>query len=104
MRHIAHAYTPYAHRVLALLAAVVALSVVLYGIFLLEAVGNTAKRTAAERAIRSLTSEVSTLEQAYLTHTRDITAARAQALGFVSPESITTLYATRAEHALTLGR
>jgi outer membrane murein-binding lipoprotein Lpp len=103
MYAIAITYTPYMKRTLAVLAAVVALSIFLYGIFLLEAVGNTAKRTALERDVRNLSSKVSGLEQTYLAATREMTLERAKALGFVVPSQITTVYATRDVHSLSLG-
>ncbi len=84
-------------------AALIALSVVLYGIFLLEAVGNTAERTRAEREIRKLTSQVSSLEQAYLTHTKDMTLERAEAMGFTPPARVTTVFATVEEQPLSFG-
>jgi hypothetical protein len=89
---------------MALFAALTALSVVLYGIFLLEAVGNTAQRTAAEREIRNITSNVSSLEQAYLEKTKAVTLEKAQSLGFVSPSSVTTVFASAQQKSLTFGR
>ncbi len=102
MYRIAIQSTSHIKRIMAVLAAIIALSVFLYGIFLLEAVGNTAERTSAERSIRSLTSSVSSLEQAYLDNTRDLTLERAQALGFVAPAHVTTVFADAGAHALSL--
>jgi hypothetical protein len=102
MYALAITYTPYLKRAMAALAAVVALSIFLYGIFLLEAVGNTAKRAALERDVRALSSKVSGLEQAYLSATREMTLERAKAMGFVVPSEITTVYATRGSHSLSL--
>ncbi len=104
MYTLAVTYTPYLKRAMAALAAIVALSVFLYGIFLLEAVGNTAERTHAERDIRALTSKVSSLEQAYLSTTREMTLDRAHAMGFVAPSQVTTVVATRGSRSLSLGR
>lgn len=104
MRTIAITYTPYLARAMAVCAALIALCVVLYGILLLEAVGNTAKRTSAERDIRNLTSHVSSLEQAYLDKTKSVTLEKAQSLGFVAPQKITTVFASAKIPSLTLGR
>ena len=100
MYRLAITYTPHLRRALAVLAAIVALSVFLYGIFLLEAVGNTAERTRAEREIRALTSRVIGLEAAYLEKTREMTLERAHAMGFVTPAEVTTVIAR--ESAVTL--
>jgi hypothetical protein len=102
MHAIATTWTPYLTRAMAALAAITALSVFLYGIFLLEAVGNTAQRSAAERDIRALTSKVSSLEQAYLAQTREMTLERAHALGFVTPATVTTVFATAGADSLSL--
>ena len=94
MYKIAITYTPYLTKILAALAATVAVSVFLYGIFLLEAVGNTAERSKAEREIRNISSRVSSLEQEYLSKTRGLTLERAKELGFVLPEQVVTVFAT----------
>ncbi len=95
MKSIAITCTPYLARMSAVLAAVIALSVLLYGVFLLEAVANTAKRTAAERAVRDITSRVSSLEGKYLAHTQTLTLARATELGFVVPADTATVFASQ---------
>ena len=100
MKSIAIRYTPYLTAVSTILVGVIALSVFLYGVFLLEAVANTAKRANAEHGIMRLGTTVSSLEAQYLTRTREITLESAQALGFVAPKSVTTVYATAAVHAL----
>ena len=102
MYTIARTYTPHLTRAMALCASVIAFSIFLYGVFLLEAVGNTARRTAIEREIRSVTSELSSLEQMYLSQTREMTLARAHMLGFVVPETITTVFVTHESQALSL--
>jgi hypothetical protein len=102
MYTIAIHYTPILKRTMAFFTAIVVLSVFLYGIFLLEAVGNTAERTSAERQIHALTSKVSSLEQAYLSQTREMTLERAAALGFVKPSIVTTVFATAETHSLSL--
>ncbi|HVV15416.1 MAG TPA: hypothetical protein VHD55_03395 [Candidatus Paceibacterota bacterium] len=101
MKSIAIACTPYLARTSAVLAAVIALSVLLYGVFLLEAVANTAKRTAAERTVREIASRVSALEGQYLTHTQALTLARATDLGFVVPADSTTVFASEGARTLT---
>jgi heme/copper-type cytochrome/quinol oxidase subunit 2 len=104
MYKIAIIYTPHLRRIMAALAVVVALSIFVYGVFLLEAVGNTAERTALERQVRTLSSKVSGLEQAYLIKTREMTLERAQTLGFVVPSEVVTVFATKDVHSLSLGR
>ncbi len=99
---IAITYTPHLSRATAIFGAVIALSLFLYGFFLLEAVAHTASRTQAQRKIESLTSSLSTLEQKYLSRTKDMTLDRAYALGFVTPESVSTVYASGPARTLTL--
>jgi hypothetical protein len=94
--------TPYLTRAMALCAGVIALSVFLYGVFLLEAIGNTAERSSAERQVRALTTSVSALEQAYLDKTREMTLERAHTLGFVAPTLVTTVFATAATKSLSV--
>ncbi len=103
MYTLAITYTPHLRRVMAALAAILALSVFLYGIFLLEAVGNTARRSAAEHDIRALTSKVGGLEATYLSKTREMTLERAHELGFVTPTKVTTVVATLGSGSLTFG-
>lgn len=93
MKSIAITYTLYLKRIMAFCTIVVVASAFLYGIFLLEAVGNTAARAKAEREIRTLSSRVGSLEQAYLQKTREITLARAKEMGFVAPKTVTTVLA-----------
>ena len=102
MYSLAIRYTTHLTRAMALLAGVTALAVFLYGIFLLEAVGNTAERSNAERQVHSLTSKVSQLEQQYLIKTKEITPERALALGFVRPTEVTTVVATAGVGSLSL--
>jgi hypothetical protein len=84
-------YQPYMPRVAALLVVVAAMAAFLYGIFLLEAVGQAASRTSAERQIRDLSSQLSVLEGRYLAATKDLTPERAQALGYVTPTEVSTV-------------
>ena len=102
MYTIARIHTPLLTRTLALLAGILTLCVFLYGVFLLEAVGNTARRTSAEREVHALTSKVASLEQTYLSKTREMTLERAHALGFVTPATVTTVFATAGSRSLTL--
>lgn len=95
-------YTAYSKSAFALLAGVCALSVFLYGVFLLEAVGHTASRARAAQEIKHLKSELSGLENRYLSAAQDLTPERAAALGFVSPKEITTVYAKGNTAILTL--
>lgn len=90
---IALSYGPYMTRIMAGLAGIIALSLFLYGIFLLEAVAHTAERTEAEREVAIHTSELSELQATYLTLTKEITPTRAESIGFVSPVRVTSVYA-----------
>lgn len=101
MKSIATTYTPYLARVSAILAGVIALCALLYGVFLLEAVANTAKRTAFERQTREVVSRVSSLEGQYLAHTRALTPALAREMGFVPPVHTTTIFATAPSRSLS---
>ncbi len=93
MKTLALTYTPYLNRLMATLAGIMALSLFLYGVFLLEAVAHTASRTEAERQIARYTSELSALETKYLTLTKDITLERAYEMGLEKPARVTTVYA-----------
>jgi hypothetical protein len=94
IRAIAIVYTPHLRRSAAIFAGVIALSLFLYGFFLLEAVAHTASRTQAQHKVQLLTSEMSELEQTYLAATRTMTRERASDLGFVSPGAVATVYAS----------
>ena len=87
---------------MAVLGALAALCLFLYGFFLLEAVGHTADRTHAQRQIDDYTSKLSTLEQTYLTATRDMTLDRAKELGYVAPAQVATVYVQDPSHALSM--
>jgi len=95
-------YNQYSRSAFALLAFVCAVSVFLYGVFLLEAVAHTASRARAGRAVTELKSKLSQVESQYLVATQAITPARAAALGFVTPKTVATVYATDASPVLTL--
>ena len=101
MNHVltfAPIYERYLTRTIAFEAGVCALSVFLYGAFLLLAVAHTASRTTAERQMGDIVAEVTSLETQYLDATKSITPVRADELGFVTPtkETINTVYATAA--------
>ncbi len=95
-------YNLYARRTFALLATVCAVSVFLYGMFLLEAVGHTAARAHAGHTMTELKSKLSAVESEYLAATQALTPARAESLGFVAPKLVATVYAADASHVLTL--
>ncbi|MDE2071644.1 MAG: hypothetical protein KGI70_02860 [Patescibacteria group bacterium] len=82
-----------APRAIALLSAVCALCVLLYGIFLLEAVAHTASRSQAQAEVRSLSLKLSQLEAQYLAQTQAITPEKAKVLGYVAPAVVSTVYA-----------
>jgi len=94
-------YNHYSRSAFALLACVCALSVFLYGFFLLEAVAHAASRARSGHEMAALKLELSDLESRYLAVTQALTPARAKELGLVTPQHVTTVYAER--HTLTLG-
>ena len=69
---------------------------------MLEAVAHTAGRARAGHAITEIKSKLSLVEREYLSATQTLTPARAQALGFVTPKTVATVYAAVSSHALTL--
>ena len=93
-RAVALVYTPRLHQLSAIMAAIIACSLLLYGVFLLEAVGSTAKRASAEREIKTLTAELSTMQARYLAYTKEVSPERAAALGFVPSTDVSTVFAT----------
>ncbi len=95
-------YQQYFRSTFAVLACLCTVSVFLYGVFLLEAVGHTANRARAGRAGTEIKAQLSVLEGRYLTATQALTPARATALGFVAPKAVATVYATDASRMLTL--
>ena len=86
-------YNQYVGKVVAVLVGITALSVFMYGAFLLGAVAHAAGRTAAEQKIRTVSSAVSTLEGKFLTETKSLSLEKATAMGFVSPVAVATVYA-----------
>lgn len=95
MKSLAIRYTPHLNRTIALLACVVAISMIAYGFFLLEAVAHTASLTNATRSVRTHMTHVSQLEEQYLSATKELTREKAQELGFVNPDSaqVSTVFA-----------
>ncbi|HWB34270.1 MAG TPA: hypothetical protein VG753_03065 [Candidatus Paceibacterota bacterium] len=104
MKSIAITYTPYFKRLNALFAAVIALSVFLYGVFLLEAVANTAKRTDAQKELSAITTHIGEMESGYLASTRDLTLESVEAMGYVAPAAVTTVLADGSMKALSRSR
>lgn len=96
-------YNQYIRRVVALLALVCAVSVFLYGTFLLMAVAHAASIASTIRQVRTVTTEVSKLESTYLTLTKSLTIGDATSLGYIKPAAIAVIYATT-PGGLTLNR
>lgn len=92
----------YLSRISVLLACVCAAAVLLYGIFLLEAVAHAASQTNAQRQIGQINAQLGDLEARYLSDSQDLTPQKAAELGFVSPTQTTTVFATAATEALSL--
>lgn len=91
------AYTP---KAAAILSGICAVSVFLYGIFLLLAVVHTTQRTALEKQITVHMALLGDLEAQYLAQTKNFTPERAQELGFAAPVAVTTVFAGGAAAAL----
>jgi hypothetical protein len=87
---------------MAAMGALAALCLFLYGFFLLEAVAHTATRTQAQHKIEDYTSKLSSLEETYLSATKDMTLDRAQELGYVAPKQTATVYVTDPSRGLSL--
>lgn len=92
----------YLSRTAALLACMCAIAVLLYGIFLLEAVAHAASQTSAQRRIGQLSAQLGDLEAQYLSDSQALTPQKAAAMGFVPPSDVTTVFATAATQALSL--
>jgi len=92
----------YLSRISVLLACVCAAAVLLYGIFLLEAVAHAASQTNAQRRIGQLQAQLGDLEAQYLSYSQSLTPQKAAELGFVTPTEVTTVFATAATQALSL--
>ena len=92
----------YAGRAIALLAALCALFVFLYGTLLLLAVSHAAQANAAEREVRALSQKVSVLEGQRLALQKTLTLQRGMEFGLVSPRATTVVYAP--SQGLSFGR
>lgn len=88
-------------RAVALLGLISAVSLFLYAFFLLGAVAHTAQRTHAQREIKAITSTLSSLEEQYLSSTKQMTLERARTLGYVTPSEVSTVYAVDPARALS---
>jgi hypothetical protein len=95
-------YNRYARSAFALLACLCAVSVFLYGAFLLLAVAHTASRARAGAAIVELKGKLSSVENRYLAATQELTPTYAAQLGFVRPASVSVVYATEPGNPLTI--
>lgn len=88
-------------KAIALCAIGVALSLFLYGFFLLAAVSHTASRADAERKLESVTARVSNLEQEYLLKTKTMTLERAREMGLYPPQDVSLVYVSGQGDALS---
>jgi hypothetical protein len=84
-------YNKYSTRIIAGLAALCALSVFMYGAFLLMAVAHAAELKVIEEELMVLESEASQLQSQYIVKTKALTIEHARALGFVEPVAQTTV-------------
>ena len=84
-------YNRYASRLTAVLAALCAVSVFLYGALLLMAVAHAADLRAIEEQLSGLESSQSQLQSEYMAKTKALTLERARELGFVEPIARTTV-------------
>ncbi len=99
-----HKLAPFQHyltKASLVLACICAVSVLLYGIFLLEAVAHAASQTAAQRQVQQITANLGDLEAKYLTYSQGLTKEKALELGFVMPKEVTTVFAVAAASALS---
>jgi len=87
----------YLPRVAATLGGLLALSIFLYGTFLLLAVMHTAARTTLERQITTTVAELGELEAQYLAQTKNLTPERAAELGMVAPLSVSLVFTGEAQ-------
>lgn len=89
-------YHTHAARIAALLAILCAVSVFLYGTFLLMAVAHAAHMTDAQQQIKDLTGTLSSAESQYLAATNAISLATATGMGLVHPEHVAMVSSTQA--------
>src|SRR4051812_38377423 len=83
-------------RAIFILACICALSVLLYSVFLLEAVAHAASQTTAQKRIRDLSAQLGELEGQYLSHSQTLTLQKAKDLGYVVPTTVSTVFANAA--------
>ncbi|HVY72911.1 MAG TPA: hypothetical protein VG984_02600 [Candidatus Paceibacterota bacterium] len=95
-------YQLWLSRSIAALAAVCALSVFLYGVFLMLAVEHTAARTALQTQVDTIVLHLSTLETEYLQQTRELSPERAAELGFVAPTETAAVFTNSDARSLSL--
>lgn len=101
---ILHFYQAHVSRALAVLSGTLVLAIFLYGALLLLAVAHAAKLSAAEQEIATLSGEVATLQNQYLSHTKALSPKQAQELGFVAPKESAVVYASAAKPLSLNGR
>ena len=94
----------YVSRTAAILAMLCALSVFLYGIFLLMAVEHTAARATAERKVDTIVAKLGNLETQYFSQQKTLTPQYAASLGFVKSKNISTVYAAATELTINANR
>jgi hypothetical protein len=85
-------YDIYLTRAMAAFAALCALSVFLYGVFLLMAVAHAAGISQAQEDARGLSSKIGALDAKYLAETTSLTQESAAALGYVKPSTVAIVY------------
>jgi hypothetical protein len=83
----------YLNRIAVLLACVCAVSALLYGIFLLEAVAHAASQTSAQRRVGQISAQLGDIEAHYLSYSQALTKERAIELGFTTPTETSTVFA-----------
>ena len=95
----------YLNRTSLVLALICAASVLIYSVLLLETVAHAASQTSAQRQIGALTAKLGDLEAQYLSDSQALTQQKALEMGYVLPDQskTTTVYATAATQALSLG-
>jgi hypothetical protein len=97
---IIYFYNQHVGRVVAVLAAAVAVSVFMYGALLLGAVAHAAGQTSAEDSVRTVSAEVGKLEGSFLSLAKSLSPERAELLGYVQPTAVNTVYAEEASLVL----
>lgn len=96
-------YHVYVARVAALLAIMCAVSVFLYGTFLLMAVAHAAHMSSAEQKIQTLTGKLGIAESQYLAETNAISIATATGMGLVKPAEV-AIVTTAKDSGLSFNR